>query len=304
MALSKVGTSANVQAYGKSAGGTISVVFTADSTFAENDFLVFFLSTGAKSAGSTYTHLPGTGTVNTATSPGGTWTVGTWQNSEVFFQNSPYWGAVYYFVTGADAGSATITVTVTLGTVSSVGAGTGWMFAQGGVAVRGAASLSNRFVPPDNTDTDNVVETAGASPQTATWPSVAAYYAPTAGTLLLYGTSPDGFATAATASSTVWTGPTEIDDDFSLNLMPTNVDMWQSSAYELLSTSAAYPADHFVQTWAGGASQFTFGFRGIFSLNGAVSVSPDYLYPYERRHLSVKALPYHLTTGITDGVDA
>lgn len=305
MALSKVGTSPAVIAYGKAAGDTITVTFTADTTFAEDDLLIFFLSTGAKSAGSTYTHLPGTGTVNTATTGAGTTHVGTWQEGQVFFQNTPYWGLVYHFVDASEAGSASISFTVTLGTVDTVGGSTGWMFAQGGVAVRGATSVNTIYVPADNTDTDNVLGTSGASPQTpGPWPSVAPYYSPSAGTLLLYGTCENGLATAATAMSVAFTGPTEIDDDFSANLMPTNVDVWLASAYELLGPSDNYPADNITFTWTASAGNLlSYAWRAIISLDAAAPATPTLGPRYEiiSRRISMRDLPYEVTRRMFGG---
>lgn len=305
MALTKVGASANVTAVGLSAGGTLTVTFTPTSSFATGDLLVFFVATGARSAGSNYTHLQGLVPAdrNTVTT---NWTYLDYNatGGGEFYQNTPYWSMVYHTVTSGEAGASPIVCTVTLGTVSTVGAGTGYMLGMAGPAVRGATSIVSTFVPADTLDTDNALTISGASPQLGTFPVANSdWYVTegTGGTILFYGAS--SYYTSMLTTSVAWGGPTELDDDAFIDLWtaPTpNEDLSFSSAYELLDPGTAWPADTATRSFTTSSGNPTnYVWRAAIAVNGdGPAVEGTVTASYVPTRVDIAELPYSVHTGM------
>lgn len=305
MSLSKVGASANVVAADLNAGGTITLTFTPDSSFSAGDLLVALVASGARSAGSTYTHLQGVVPADRNT-VSADWTILDYNaaGGGAFYQTIPYWTLVYHTVTSGEAGASPITCTVTLGTVSTVGSGTGYLLGMAGVAVRGSTGIVSLYVPADSTDTDNVVSVSGATPQAAAWPAANSnWYVTegTGGTILLYGWSV--YDDNMTASSVVWTGPTELDDDLYQNLLTApavDEDFAFSSAYELLGVGDAWPADSLSHTFAlTSGGQSSYAFRLGIAVDGAPpAVEGSAPYEFVSTKVDVFELPYSIHTGM------
>jgi hypothetical protein len=302
MALTKVGAS-------PAPGGNLALMsnldtaeayFTPTSTWTVGDVLVFAASVGSNlgtpTIDATFTNM-----ARVLHDLGGA--AGQWTEAGTFQQNTfdGYWWVFYHAVTAQDlidfGSSGDIIAQVEL---TNVTGGQGYIRIAGGVAVRPVSgeTVTNSYVPADGSDTDNSVSLSGASPQVGVFPLTAPYYS--GDTLLYYVSSGDWNFTDLTAVSVAWTGPTELDDDFRLNADGSHDTGW-ASAYELLAAGASYPASTTTRTWTGVSTPGSYGWRAIIEFEGTIDYvhgDPDYNYPYDRRRVSAKALPYNLNTGL------
>lgn len=293
MTLSKVGASAANYGANLSVGGTVTATFVPTSTWNAGDLLILAVGSGALSGSATYFGSPGD--ID--------YTTGWYDSGDKFDDNGPAW-LVYHWVTAAEVGGSNIVLTLTLNTVSTVGAGNGVMLAYGGIGVRGGATMSHLYTPADSSDTDMTVFVADNI--NGVYPLVTKYWTGTAGEILYYIEGTLNMYSDLTAWSVTWTGPTELDDDFQANAhtpLTPDGDLAWASAYRLLA-GTDYPADTVdVVATKGAGHTGDYAARFIIVLEANSNVSPDYEYPYERRQLSVKALPYHLTSGVLDGIE-
>ena len=302
MALTKVGSSPAVMVASIAEGGTLTVTFTPDTTFATNDLLVCFVASGAKTAGSTYTHLPGTADTPNGYTTG--WHVPDYHNVDVCWANGPHFGLTYHYVTAGEAGASPVVLTVTLGDTSTVGGSTGYIIASGGVAVRGSDSVHGVLTNgPDNLDHVLYADGSfGGSPWSLTldaYTPVTDYIAvaPTAGYLLFYLVTSDGaLFQNSTAFSTVFTDQTELDDDFYQNSIATTFDIWVASAYNLIGPSDALSAEGLVVT----GTNFSQATRTIVALDlstpsGTTVAAVQEWVPHR---VDIGELPYSVHTGM------
>lgn len=306
MALSKVGAAPGASAFHIGAGGTLAVVFTADTTFAEDDFLLCHVGAGALDSNQVYTPLPSEITVSSG------WSKFTSLGENGSFQqNTPYALPVTHFVTSGEAGGTTVTLTVTLPSVSTVdglpgdASQVGFIISYGGVAVRGGDTIKLEYIPLDDGDTDFAQDAFG-TPKVATFSAVPPYdadwYSDTGGSILFYGLVTQ--ANNGTAASTAWTGPTELCDEFHQDAQEagaTDKDFAWSSAYEILAGSADWPADSSSTSLTGSWNSIAvFRTLVVLDLSTPVEAKSEGRAPFEYvpSRVNVTELPHSVHTGM------
>ena len=294
MALTVIGDSAVVSAFQIAQGAYIDIDFAPLTTFAENDVLVVAVSGGAADASSAFD----------AVSPGDLTFTSGWASDGVFSQNSPYWWILSHKVTAGEAGAGHITCRVTLASVGAVaGTDPGYLFAAGGVGVRGSdGTPTHTYVPTDSSDTDNVAFLGGSSsPISGTWPVTTPYWTGTAGTLLYY-VSARRLSTTTAASAT-WTGPTENADFFGQDQVETganDADFFFTSGYELLE-GEDWPDDTLDVSYTG-TKPTEYAARAVYVFDAIVVVydTPPPPYQVTSRRVTTRELPHEVTSRMFD----
>ncbi|HXJ67112.1 MAG TPA: hypothetical protein VNN79_25445 [Actinomycetota bacterium] len=317
MALTKVGTSAAASAFHIGAGGTVTVTFTADSTFAEGDFLLVCILGGAIDANQAYNTAP------TDITPEADWYYFLDQGplAQTSFSNA-YATPFHHIVSADEAGESSLAYGFTLATVSTVdGIGTpggvaavGWLAAMGGVAVRGSegpCSVKLEYVPNDNSDSDFVMfKLADANPFPAVTPYDTDWWSDSGGSILMYGdciSSKTSFT--APAANVTFTGPTELSDAAYYDAQEsgaTDWDLWAASAYRLLAADADWPADVVQRPSSGHEPTGEYAWRLLVVLDSVPGIPPEpsvaWPPPYEpiSRKVTVKELPHEVSSRMFD----
>lgn len=262
MSLSIVGSSdANFQA-NKFVGQSASISFLPTSTWEVGDYVFAFIGVFAATAG----------TSSQPILPGGISLTAGWstdfgnQYFQQGFSRHPYWFPVGKFVD--TAGFHLESCTVTFNDFDGIDGFGVYLVAQG-IGVRGGGGgISYAYVPLDNSDTDNVADGFGGSPQTVSFPSAPGWPSGTGGSLLFYVASAGGSGTT-TADSYAWSGATEIGEQFQQNWVESgvnDVDTGWSSAYTLLGPGVTtLPADSVTATYSAGGTVFHRAMRTLIT---------------------------------------
>lgn len=289
MALTKVGVT-DTPGYGAiSNGQTFDIFFEADDPiggFHENDFLYVAFGAGQDVTGG---------------NPGITLPAG-WDGDEtghywsVGYTNHPYIFQAYHFVTGAEAGEATIQLTVTVDDVGGVGA---W-YAPCGIAVRGGVSISAQAAAWAE---EEAGPSGFSSPETLSLLGSSGYPVGTAGTLVFYVATTGGGTTDFTGSY-AWSDVTELDDEVLTNYFGGTRDAHYSVAYALI-TDDVIPATDVTRTVSPTGSSFKAAWTFI-TLDGPGAGEETSVARYEvvSRRLTMKDLPYEVTRRMFDGTGA
>lgn len=278
MALTKVGVTNTPVQGAISNGQTFDIEFAADTTFQENDFLYVAFGAGQDVTGG---------------NPGITLPAG-WGGDEaghywaVGYTNHPYIFQAYHFVTAGEAGSATITCTVTVDDIGGVGA----YYVPCGIAVRGGDSINSQAAAWAE-------EEAGASgttsPQTLSLVGSTGYPVGTAGTLVFY-VATTGGGTTDLSGSYAWSNADvhELDDRAVNNYFGGTRDMHFSVAYALV-TDDVIPATDVTRTFSPNGTSFKAAWTFITLDGTPPTPTLGARYEITTRRVNAKQLPYEVT---------